>query len=754
MCISHLTIAQKVGLVLSGGGARGITHVGVLKALEEHNIPVDYITGTSMGAVVGGYYASGYSVDEIEAIVLDESFQNWVNGKIADDYNFYFAKKPDDASWFGVSFRMDSAYNAILEANLANDLLLNFVLMEMTAQASQTANYDYDSLLIPYRAMGAEVFTQTEKTLKSGPLGQSMRASMAVPFFYRPIRVDGEYLFDGGIYNNFPVSTMREEFNPDIIIGVNASDLKFEEYPHDQDDRLVGRSLIFMVLDKTDPKLLDENDIFINPSIDDYSSVDFRKASAILDSGYTAALRSMEEVKDKIHRRVSREDLDKKRDAFKSKHQELRIKRVSFSGFRDNQRQYVERLFPMNDEGLTQKEVKAAYYKILSEDYFTTLIPTISYLEELDGFELNLATQKERNLDIDLGGLIANRSLSNIFLSAEYQHLNQFLWGHNLNLQLGEFNQTVDFKTRVNIPWVSPFYLEPRVYWNSWNFLVTDDFFNPDHTPTVLRQIDRYFGGKLAFPVGSRRKIVVEAAHLNNTDRFNNLEDFSTSDELDLLRYRAGKYAVALSENTLNEKMYPTRGRSLFIGLDYFYGFETYRAGTTSALEGRQTNQRQWFRLKVARVRYRPINRNWSMGYNINAVLSNQPTFSNYTSTLIMTTPYFSLNDARTLIQEDLRAPNFVAAGSRLIWEPRNNLQLRAEAHAFLPLQNLSEGLGQEAIFEWDFHVPVVAASLGLVYKTPVGPAGMSFNFYDNSRDRFNFLIHFGYLIFNQRATD
>src|SRR4051812_46037646 len=92
----HNLMAQKVGLVLSGGGAKGLAHVGVLKALEENEIPVDYIVGTSMGGVVGGFYAAGYSAADIERIALSKDFQEWVNGLINDNYNYYYAK--DDAN--------------------------------------------------------------------------------------------------------------------------------------------------------------------------------------------------------------------------------------------------------------------------------------------------------------------------------------------------------------------------------------------------------------------------------------------------------------------------------------------------------------------------------------------------------------------------------------------------------------------------------------------------------------------------------
>ncbi|MGB4773817.1 MAG: patatin-like phospholipase family protein, partial [Daejeonella sp.] len=137
ICFGFLVVkGQKVGLVFSGGGAKGLAHIGVLKALEENNIPIDYIVGTSMGGIVGGMYAAGYSPAQIEYLASSTDFQNWVNGRFESDYKYFFKKKPDNPSLITVKLQIDTGFQTRVRSNLINDIPLNFALMELLAQAS------------------------------------------------------------------------------------------------------------------------------------------------------------------------------------------------------------------------------------------------------------------------------------------------------------------------------------------------------------------------------------------------------------------------------------------------------------------------------------------------------------------------------------------------------------------------------------------------------------------------------------------
>ena len=143
--IASNAYSQKVGLVLSGGGARGMAHIGVIKALEEAEIPIDYIAGTSAGAIVGCMYALGYSPEQMDSIVNTEDFYNWATGIIDDNYTYYFRKKEENASWISIKFSLDSVFSTSLPTSIVSSIPYDYSLLENTAAAIAKADYNFDS---------------------------------------------------------------------------------------------------------------------------------------------------------------------------------------------------------------------------------------------------------------------------------------------------------------------------------------------------------------------------------------------------------------------------------------------------------------------------------------------------------------------------------------------------------------------------------------------------------------------------------
>jgi NTE family protein len=154
--------AQKVRVVLSSGGAKGLAHIGVLKQLEANGISIDYIIGTSMGAVVGVMYSASYSPHEIEQIVLSTQFQHWVSGKQLQDKTFNYLMAEPDPSALRLGVAINSTLRARVVPNLVNDINLNFALARLVAPAGAECGYDFDRLFVPYRCLVAEVFTRTQ----------------------------------------------------------------------------------------------------------------------------------------------------------------------------------------------------------------------------------------------------------------------------------------------------------------------------------------------------------------------------------------------------------------------------------------------------------------------------------------------------------------------------------------------------------------------------------------------------------------
>ncbi len=276
----------KIGLVLGGGGALGLAHIGVLQELEKLQIPIDYIAGTSMGAVVAGMYASGMSPDEMEQrfIALDW----WDILKDQSSYQYLdYRRKLDDKRFMGFELGLRGG-DLLYPPGMAYGQKLNNVLESFVIKS--TGITDFDQLNIPYRAIATDLKSGQSITLKSGNLPLAMRASMAVPGAFTPVRMDGMVLVDGGILNNIPVDVVKE-MGADYIIAVDvgaAAAGKSSQYNFRSLGEVVGRTYSLMQRPGQEEQLT-RADFIIAPSLADTSATQFYLAEEIIALGRSAA---------------------------------------------------------------------------------------------------------------------------------------------------------------------------------------------------------------------------------------------------------------------------------------------------------------------------------------------------------------------------------------------------------------------------------------------------------------------------------
>jgi NTE family protein len=277
----------KVGLVLSGGGARGGAHVGVLRVLEELNIEVDCIAGTSMGAIIGGFYAAGYSADEIERLLVET---DW-NRALTDnpDRRDRTMRKKELESEFLIPYRLgynDGRFQAPLGAIEGQhlDQIFQRILRPVVKIR------DFDALPIPFRAVATDLVTGEEVVLSQGSLADALRASMSVPGVFDPVRIEGRILVDGGMANNLPVSVARA-MGADVIIAVDISTPMLEEEQLTSVLSVTEQLTNFLTRRTTDQQIasLGPEDILIVPELGDFSAADFQGAWKIVPLGEEAA---------------------------------------------------------------------------------------------------------------------------------------------------------------------------------------------------------------------------------------------------------------------------------------------------------------------------------------------------------------------------------------------------------------------------------------------------------------------------------
>ncbi|MFY8213925.1 MAG: patatin-like phospholipase family protein [Flavobacterium sp.] len=272
----------KIGLVLSGGGAKGFAHIGVLKVLEKEGIPIDYIGGTSMGAVVGALYASGYSATQIDSIFKSTDFDALMNDFIPRDAKNFYEKHNDELYAIALPFKKfkigvpSGLSKGIYNYNLLNKLLFHVLPVR-----------DFSQLPIPFYCVASDIETGKEYMLDKGYLPKALLASGAFPSLFSPVEIDDKLLIDGGATNNFPVEEMKKR-GLDVVIGVDVQDEgKGRTDLKDAAKILVQISNFQMMEKMTDKiKLLD---VYIKPDIKKYGVMTFEKGPEIVKKGEEAA---------------------------------------------------------------------------------------------------------------------------------------------------------------------------------------------------------------------------------------------------------------------------------------------------------------------------------------------------------------------------------------------------------------------------------------------------------------------------------
>lgn len=280
----------KIGLVLSGGGAKGFAHIGVLKVIEEAGIKIDYIGGTSMGAVVGGLYASGYNAAQLDSIFKDTNFDELLSDYIPRETKNFYEKRNDDVYALVLPF---NNYKIGIPDALSKGLY-NFNLLSRITRNVRHVR-DFNQLPIPFLCIGSDIETGEQVVLNKGNLARAMIASSAFPSLFSPVEYQDRFLVDGGVVNNYPIDEVRK-LGADIIIGVDVqNDLLDRKALNDATKILVQITNLHSV-DKMKENIL-KTDIYIRPDIRDYGVMSFDSGQEILSKGEEAAFSVFERLK-------------------------------------------------------------------------------------------------------------------------------------------------------------------------------------------------------------------------------------------------------------------------------------------------------------------------------------------------------------------------------------------------------------------------------------------------------------------------
>ena len=395
----------KIGLVLSGGGAKGFAHIGVLKVLEKAGVKIDFIGGTSMGAVVGGLYASGYSATQIDSIFYNTDFDQLLQDYIPRSSKNFYEKRNDEM--YAITLPFNKLKIGIPIA--LSKGMYNYSLLSKLTHKVRNIN-DFNKLPIPFLCVATDIEKGEQVVLQKGYLAQAMLASSAFPSLFSPVEIDGKLLIDGGVVNNYPVEEIRK-LGADIIIGVDVQDdLKDRNSLKDATRILVQITNLDMIKVMKDKIKL--TDIYIKPEVSDYGVISFGEGVEIIKKGEAAAFGVYEQIK-KLG-----DTTNYKLKEVKVKKDFLQIKNVSINKLDNYTRAYVlGKMHFKNGSKISYEDLKTGINNINATQNFSRINYTIESSNDEDELKLNLTenpTKTFLKFGLHYDGLYKSAILANI----------------------------------------------------------------------------------------------------------------------------------------------------------------------------------------------------------------------------------------------------------------------------------------------------------------------------------------------------
>jgi len=743
--------AQKVGLVLSGGGAKGLAHIAVIKALEENGIPIDYISGTSIGAIVAGLYAAGYSPEEMEQLFKSEQFKFWSTGQIQEEYRYFYRKLEEDPSWFELDvLKKEDKLKILPPTNLIPEEQMDFAFMEMFSSETAICKGDFDQLFVPFFCITTDVYLNREVVLRKGDLGEAIRGSMTIPLVFKPIEIDGTLVFDGGIVNNFPVKNMKELFNPDIIIGH-----KVTNYPKKPDPDNIMAQLENMIMQKTDYKIDPKDGILMESTFNNVWLLDFKKIDQIEKAGNETVSKNIESIKKRVSRRISPDDLQQKRNQFNRRKPQLIFQNIQIEGVEDAmQRKFIIQSLKHKANVIDLKELKKEYFKLVADHHIKSLRPISRYNPETGYFDLHLMVKPNNPVQVKFGGNISSRPINQGFLSADYSLFKDRSYTFSTNMYFGRFYSSIKAGARIDFPAALPFYLAGYFTLNRWDYYTsTTEFVFEDVRPPYIIQNEGNFRLELGFPTITHGKFTLGGSYSIARDKYYLSESIKISDTPDQTIFDAFTATITNQTNSFNDKQYPTEGISSCLSMNYISGNEKNNPGTTSIISSSKQYSHNFYILKGCYDRYFKINKHVAFGLLAEGVYSNKKTFSNYVSTVLSAPSFNPIPHSKTIFLNNFHADKYVATGIKGIIKFSDQLHFRAEAYGFAPLSEIVETNNYMAVYKVDkFPTIKFMGSGALVYHSALGPISFSVNYYDKSQTKFFAMFNVGYILFNRRG--
>jgi len=746
--IGSISYGQKVGLVLSGGGAKGLTHIGVIKALEENNVPIDYIAGTSIGAIVGGLYSLGYSPDEMIEIFKSESFSNWLTGDIEEKHCYYFKGNYDIPSLLKLGFSINDSINRLsYPTNLVDNSPMDFAFMKLFSSAGNISEQSFDDLFVPYRCVASDIYNKKIVVFRKGNLSKAVRSSMAVPFYFKPVVVDSMFLFDGGIYNNFPYDIMVSDFNPDFVIGSIVT--RNSSFPAESD--LIGQ-IENMIVYNSKYYVDSARGVQINNLYDNVGLLDFSRVDYFVERGYNSTMNIIDSIKQRFSKQISVEEINKRRILFKSQIRELNFDTIEVVGVKSKFHNYIVKNLRGNRAFFTLSNLEKEYYKLLFDENIESLSPSAIFNSKTGFYKLKINVTRAKEFKFYLGGNISSASLNQGYIGLQYNFFRNNSLLALADFQYGRFYSSGSLKFRNYFMRNIPIRLNSEINYNSWDyFSVSNEFFFTDLVPIYYKQREYNYFLDFGFPayINSIVEFGFDAALIKSLCF--PISNYSQLDILDQTFDYSASVNFKIQSNTLDDKIYPISGKRFFFGAYYKYSFEELKPGNLSVFNENKTKYSLYPKFVFSLDKYIKCSNIFSLGVTLNAVYEDKPSYFTYTSTLFNAPVFSPTPHSKTLYLVNYRSNKYIAGGLKGIINITDRIHLRVEGYVFAPYKDyLLQDEQLVSLTDKIFPRATFMGDANFVYQSIIGPLSFSVNYYDRDGSKMFYQLNFGYLLFNR----
>lgn len=749
--------AQKVGLVLSGGGAKGLTHIGIIRALEDNGIPIDYITGTSMGAIIGSLYAMGYSPDEMEELIKSKEFKSWYSGVVEPEYSYFFKEKRPAPEFLNIRFSLKDSLRLkpqIFPTSVVNPIQMNIVFLELFARSTAACNGNFNKLFVPFRCIASDVYDKKPLVLGSGDLGDAVRASMSFPFVFKPIQIGNVLAYDGGIYNNFPADVMQEDFHPDIMIGsVVASN------PSRPKENELMSQLENMIMQKTDYNLTPEEGILMKFKFDNINLLDFDKIDELEKIGYDKTMSLMDSIKQRISRRVNPDNVRLRRMVYRSNLPLLRFKDIYIEGANQHQQSYIKKEFREdNGEVFSFEELKRGYFRLLADDMISEIIPHAEYNSSTGLFDLYLKVKMGDNLALKIGGNVSTSSSNQIYLGLAYRNLNYFSKELSYDMQIGKIYNNFQLMGKIDLPTRIPTSYRLIASLSTFDYFKKDKLFSRTDKPSFNSKDERFVKLMVALPfMNSKRAEFSFGIGRLEDDYFQTSIINFEKDVTDNSTYKLLGGSVGFYGSTLNYIQYPTQGHrekllaQIFSGKEYFHKGNNSEENTPVHYTKKNYS---WMQIDCIKEAYHSLGNKFKLGWMGEIMYSSKNFSENYTATKMQAAAFTPTPHSKLMYNEAFRANQFVVAGIKPIYAFNDKFQFRTEFYGFLPIFPIERGKDNKAYYGKSFTNFEYMGEMSFVYQLPFGTIAAYLNHYSSPSKEWNVGLTLGWQLFNYRFIE